>query len=91
MKHVVATIPLIALWLATASCLGQDSKDSGEESETEGPECTPDDEPVDCYDQGPGQCGDATAPATCVDGEWSCPGNWALGGYGPDCCFEPGC
>ncbi len=43
---------------------------------------------ADCYDQGPGECGDATIPPNCAeDGHWVCPDGWDFGGYGEGCTF----
>ncbi|MCA9706237.1 MAG: hypothetical protein KDK70_10350 [Myxococcales bacterium] len=53
------------------------------------PGCAPGDEPppeqADCYDQGPGECADATQPPSCQSGDWVCPPGWDFGNYGEGC------
>ncbi len=62
--------------------------DGGSTHEDDGPvpHCDPDDPaPPECFDQGPGECADATEPATCDGTAWSCPSGSALDGYGEGC------
>lgn len=51
--------------------------------------CAPGDTPpwelADCYDQGPGDCADATQPPSCESGQWVCPPGWDFGNYGDGC------
>jgi hypothetical protein len=41
--------------------------------------------PDECWDQGPGECSDATQPPSCTDGAWQCPPGWDFGGFGEGC------
>lgn len=51
--------------------------------------CAPGDTPpweyADCWDQGPGECADATQLPSCEQGQWECPPGWDFGGFGDGC------
>lgn len=53
--------------------------------------CEPGDTPPDeCWDQGPGECSDATVAPSCDRGMWTCPNGFDFGGFGESCTFPGG-